>query len=70
MKSKRGPKSNQSSTPEVPRSEGDPVQNAPSPDQIEQRAYEIHIERGSGHGQDLDDWLQAERELEEKHRNG
>ena len=28
---------------------------------------EIHIERGGIHGCDLDDWLQAERELQEKY---
>jgi hypothetical protein len=35
----------------------------PSHAEIEQRAYEIHLERGGIHGQDLEDWLQAEREL-------
>jgi hypothetical protein len=34
--------------------------------EIRQRAFEIHIERGGIHGCDLDDWLQAERELREK----
>ncbi len=32
-------------------------------DQIRQRAYEIHLARGGAPGQDLDDWLQAEREF-------
>lgn len=27
------------------------------------RAYELYLERGCEHGHDLDDWLQAEREL-------
>ena len=40
--------------------------NGPSPAQIRERAFEIHIERGGIHGCDLDDWLQAERELQEK----
>jgi hypothetical protein len=35
-------------------------------DEIQQRAYELHLERGCVHGYDLDDWLQAERELKEK----
>ena len=39
-----------------------PARN-PSTEEIRQRAYEIHIERGGGHGRDLEDWLQAEREL-------
>jgi hypothetical protein len=44
--------------------------NGPSFAEIRQRAREIHIERG-GHVCDmdnyLDEWLQAERELQEKH---
>ena len=35
--------------------------------EIRQRAFEIHVERGGIHGCDLDDWLQAERELRENH---
>jgi len=27
------------------------------------RAFEIFVERGADHGADVDDWLQAEREL-------
>jgi hypothetical protein len=27
------------------------------------RAYELYVARGCGEGQDLDDWLSAEREL-------
>jgi hypothetical protein len=30
---------------------------------IARRAFEIFCERGCRHGHDLDDWLQAEREL-------
>lgn len=30
---------------------------------IARRAFELHCERGCQHGHDLDDWLQAEREL-------
>jgi len=41
--------------------------NGPSPAEIRQRAFEIHIERGGIHGCDLDDWMQAERELQEKY---
>ena len=33
-------------------------------EQIRYRAYEIYLERGEQHGCDLDDWLQAERELQ------
>ena len=38
-------------------------------EEIQRRAYEIYIERGGTHGQDLDDWIQAERELQAKHRS-
>ena len=37
-------------------------------EEIRIRAYEIYIERGGQPGYDLDDWLQAERELEPKVR--
>jgi hypothetical protein len=43
--------------------------SAPTPAEIRQRAFEIHIERGGIHGCDLDDWLQAERELQEKFKH-
>jgi hypothetical protein len=41
--------------------------NGPTPAEIRQRAFEIHIERGGIHGCDLDDRLQAERELKTKY---
>jgi Protein of unknown function (DUF2934) len=31
------------------------------------RAYETYVERGEEPGRDLDDWLQAERELTTNH---
>jgi Protein of unknown function (DUF2934) len=37
--------------------------SAPS-EEIRRRAYEIYLERGEQQGGELDDWLQAERELE------
>ena len=39
------------------------VIEAPSCDEIAERAYFIHERRGGDHGQDIDDWLQAEAEL-------
>ena len=33
--------------------------------EIAMRAYQIYQRRGAEHGSDLDDWLQAERELNE-----
>ena len=43
-----------------------------TPEQIRQRAFEIHKARGLGHGHALDDWLQAEREFlaEQEHPVG
>ena len=35
----------------------------PTTEQIAQRAYEIYQARGGTEGQDLEDWLEAEREL-------
>jgi hypothetical protein len=34
-----------------------------NPDSIARRAYEIYQSRGGDHGADLDDWLEAERQL-------
>jgi hypothetical protein len=34
---------------------------------IRLRAYEVYLERGEQPGHDLDDWLQAERELTTNH---
>ena len=39
----------------------------PTREEIELRAYQIYVERGGAQGHDLDDWLQAERELIEKY---
>jgi Protein of unknown function (DUF2934) len=36
----------------------------PTHDQIKRRAFEIYLERGANPGNELDDWLRAERELE------
>jgi hypothetical protein len=35
----------------------------PSEEDIRMRAYQRYLERGAGHGQDFEDWLEAEREL-------
>ena len=46
----------------------DPLMNSPSTNddmqvRIAERAYELHRHSGGHHGQDLDDWLMAEREV-------
>jgi Protein of unknown function (DUF2934) len=70
MKLKNAKDSNQYEGPEVAQVGKARTQNVPSPEEIRQRAYEIHMERGGTHGQDVDDWLQAERELGAKNRIG
>jgi len=39
------------------------AESSPTREEIELRAYQIYVERGGAHGQDVEDWLQAEREL-------
>jgi len=34
-------------------------------EEIARRAYQLYEDRGGGHGHDLQDWFQAERELRE-----
>jgi Protein of unknown function (DUF2934) len=43
-----------------------PIKSAPTTEEIRRRAYAIQIERGGFHGCDMDDWWQAERELQKK----
>jgi hypothetical protein len=43
--------------------------DSPRLEEIRIRAYEIYMERGRQPGYDLDDWFQAERELEPKARS-
>jgi len=38
----------------------------PSEEDIRIRAYQRYLERGAAHGQDQDDWIEAERELRKK----
>ncbi len=35
----------------------------PSEEQIQRRAYELFLQRGCEQGRDVEDWLEAEREL-------
>jgi len=60
------PKRNESTEAEAAQAEtGEvPVGNSARDEEIRLRAYEIYLERGEQPGCDLDDWLQAERELE------
>jgi hypothetical protein len=40
------------------------VCRTPSHEEIRRRAYEVYLERGDLPGDELDDWLRAERELQ------
>jgi len=37
--------------------------SAPTEEDIRLRAYEKFLERGGAHGRDVEDWIDAEREL-------
>ena len=59
-------KMSRATDPTRPRGEaqqGDRVPQAGSEQKIRRRAYEIYLERGAQPGHELEDWLQAEREL-------
>jgi len=62
------PKSNGSAEPQATSTQAETgeasVGNAPRDEDIRRRAYEIYLERGEQPGRELDNWLQAERELE------
>jgi hypothetical protein len=47
----------------APQSAGDTTAATPDRERIAMRAYEIYLARGCGEGQELDDWLCAEKEL-------
>lgn len=49
---------------------GDAASEALRIEEVMNRAHEIHRARGGLIGYDLEDWLQAERELIEKNRPG
>jgi hypothetical protein len=40
------------------------ARSTPSDEEIRRRAYEIYLERGGLPGDETDDWLRAERELQ------
>jgi hypothetical protein len=50
---------------DIPSHDDMPATAAPSidPDRVARRAYERYQMRGSEHGHDQQDWLEAEREL-------
>jgi hypothetical protein len=52
----------------------DPVERPTDQAQIRARAYELYVERGTTQGNDVEDWLRAEREVRARnmspHRDG
>ena len=44
------------------------TESRPDADRIAQRAYERYEARGREDGHDMDDWIEAERELRERGR--
>jgi len=62
------PKRNESAEPQATSTPvempGPSVGNSTRDEEIRRRAYEIYLERGERPGHELDDWLQAELELE------
>jgi hypothetical protein len=47
------------------RNDSESLRNLATHDEIEQRAYQIYVDRGRTDGNDVGDWLRAERELRE-----
>jgi hypothetical protein len=62
------PKRNGSTEPQATSTQAEAgevsTENSARDEEIRRRAYEIYLERGEQPGRELDDWLQAERELE------
>jgi hypothetical protein len=60
------PKMNLSTQPPVTSTQGEQssLGKPACEEEIRRRAYEIYLECGEQPGRELDDWLQAERELE------
>ena len=52
------------SAPAKARVEKPAIRKIPLEEQIRQRAYEIYVERGGQDGSELDDWIQAEQEIQ------
>jgi len=46
-----------------------PARRDPSDEEVAIRAHEIFMNRGGEHGRDVDDWMQAKRELSPAQRS-
>ena len=64
LKSKKNVTLELDASPIQPHTEDTSATRAPNHDDIRRRAYEIYLERDGLPGDELDDWLRAERELQ------
>lgn len=64
------PQAGEHSATAIPPQRPAPGSLLPPDEAISRRAYEIFLERGGEHGNDIDDWLRAERELKTGHGAG
>jgi Protein of unknown function (DUF2934) len=64
LKGKRNVTLEPGASPIRPHTEDTSANPAPSQEEIRRRAYEIYLERNGLPGDELDDWLRAERELQ------
>jgi len=63
LKPKRSESTEPQATPALAKTREVSLGNPARDQEIRRRAYEIYLERGEQSGRELDDWLQAEREL-------
>jgi len=63
-KGKRNVTLGHDASPIQPGAEDTSANHAPGHEEIRRRAYEIYLERDGLPGDELDDWLRAERELQ------
>ena len=64
MKAKRKESLEVHPSPIQPHAADTSANHEPSHEEISRRAYEIYLKHGSLPGDELDDWLHAERELQ------
>lgn len=55
--------------PPAPRRKPRTGKSSPTREEIQLRAYQIYLERGGAPGNELEDWMQAERELTGRYGN-
>ena len=63
LKGKRNETLELDASPIQPHAEDTSANHAPNHEEIRRRTYEIYLERGGLSGRELDDWVQAEREI-------